>query len=141
MAHYAIAAMVGTAVWASVLADAPCVAETVRCALVLAGVAAALSFGVVEFSEGHVASVAPGLVLVAYQCCLAAAFQQNAVATQAIVNCNTVILVLRAMHVGTQPVDWTVVAASAVVVAATAYIGTHTQSAHIFERACDAAIK
>ena len=72
--------------------------------------------------EGHVASVAPGLVLVAYQCCLAAAFQQNAVATQAIVNCNTVMLVLYSWHTGRAPFDWTVAAASALVAAATAYI-------------------
>jgi hypothetical protein len=113
--------MLLTVVWATLLSTAANPGETVRCAFVVAGIVAAASFFVIDIDTQHV-SVVPGLVLVVYQACLSLAFAAHPVSTQAIVNCNTVMLVLYSWHTGRAPFDWTVAAASALVAAATAYI-------------------
>lgn len=121
MIVYAVAAMLSTSLWATILAASPCTQDTLRCALVVAGVIAAMSFLVIDVKMKHT-SVLPGVVLVVYQCLLAMSFSERPVSTQAIVNCNTVVLVLHSWYMKPATMDWTVGLASLIVVAASAHI-------------------
>lgn len=81
-----------TAAWAIVLRNAPSPLDTVRCSLIVAGMIAAAT---VPFKPIAVdaRAVLPGFILVLYQVLLGYAFAERPIATQAIINCNVVILV------------------------------------------------
>lgn len=125
MIIYATAATLATAVWAILLAASPCVYETLRCALVVSGVLAAVSFLVVDVDTKHVSAL-PGVVLVVYQCLLALSFSAHPVSTQAIVNCNTVVLVVYSWYQKPDTLDCTVGAASVLMAVCAAYIAVRS---------------
>jgi hypothetical protein len=117
----AAAAAVLTAAWAAALAASPNPVEAVRIALSVAGTAATLSFLVVDVDPRAV-NVAAAVVLPLYQALAAVAFSRSAVAAQAIINCNVLLVLLAAAarRGAAPPAD--VVAAAAAMVAAAAYI-------------------
>lgn len=88
----AFSGTVATAAWAIVLRNTHSPLDTVRCALIVAGMIAAAT---VPFKPitAETRSVLPGLILVLYQVLLGYAFAERPIATQAIINCNVVILV------------------------------------------------
>jgi len=83
----ALAAMLGTAAWSICTTASDCPFETLRRAFVVAGVASALSFLAVDAQIDR-ATLYAAPILVAYQALFVHA------AAQAIVNCNTVVILL-----------------------------------------------
>jgi len=92
-------------VFSIVVSSSKCPEESVRCALVVAGVASTVSFGVVDLDPRAVKSgLCAGITMVAYQGCLAVAFKAHPAAVQAIVNCNVLFTILYT-HGGAAPPD------------------------------------
>lgn len=89
----AVLGTVAVAFWAFLLSGSTNVIDTVRCAMIIAGVLSTASVIAMPITVDVRTCVLPGLVLAGYQVMLAQAFKSFPVATQAIVNSNVVFLV------------------------------------------------
>lgn len=89
----AVLGTVAVAFWAFLLGESTNVVDTVRCAMIIAGVLSTASVIAMPIAVDVRTCVLPGFVLAGYQLLLAHAFKSFPVATQAIVNTNVVFLV------------------------------------------------
>ena len=129
----ALAAMLGTAAWSICTTASDCPFETLRCAFVVAGVASALSFLAVDAQIDR-ATLHAAPILVAYQALFVHAATGRPAAAQAIVNCNTVVILL-VEGAATQTAPPRAAVAAAIAMALAAACLTHALAQHTLERA------
>jgi hypothetical protein len=115
------AALLGTSAWAIGIST---LGGDVRPPIVVAGIVAALSFGVHPCAAGdHAAVLVLGLLLFGYQVALADAVRDRGPAIQAIINCNVVVICAHQAWAGKLPVSGDLAAlAVATVASATALV-------------------